>query len=205
MAAAGAAGSLEAGRAGVRGLRGSVEVSEGPECGVDSAEASARGVAGHLAAVRVPEEAETGPAGVTGGGQGAPGGAGGGVEAPGESARGWESPGSPGDAPSGPADGEVDAGAPEGSAREVCVSDKFVPKRSCRRGSAGLAGGAAGGPGQELQLTGAAASPRGLLAPLPDSRRPRRAGPCPSSAANRNSGQEEQQSPESKVGSAQAH
>lgn len=149
-----AAESLEVVGESLRGLRGVAGVSEGPGSIVERAEASVRLVAGRegcLAAVWAPEAKVKGSA-ETGGGPGAPGEAGGRVEAPG----GMEGPGD------GPSGGEGEAGAPEGFLGSVCTLDTFVPKRSCRKRSAGLRGRAAGGPGQELQLTGASGSLWGL-------------------------------------------
>lgn len=170
-----AAASLEVAAESPRGPSGRVDASEGPS--VERAATWVGSVVDRLDTVRLPDEAAGPRAGVTGGGHGAPGGAGGGVEAPGgteglgESGGGWERPGSPRVDPSGPRAGELDAGAPEGRPGEACASE-FAPKRRCRRGSVDRAGRAGGGPGLEVQLTGAVASPRGLRAALSRSTAP---------------------------------
>jgi hypothetical protein len=86
----------------------------------------------------------------------------GGTEGSGEGQGGWEAVGSPGKVPLGSRGGEGKVCVPGGPVGNVCTVDRFVPKSSWRRWSAGLGGDADGGPGQEVQLTGASGSPWGL-------------------------------------------
>lgn len=200
--AARAAESLEVAGESLRGLRIVTVASEGLGPIVERAEALRRMVAGRegcLDAVWAPEAEDEG-SGVTGGGPGAPGEAGGreeapgGIEGPGEGQEGWEAPGSPGNMPPGPKGGEGKAWAPEGLTGIVCMSDRFVLRRSWRSCSAGLRGDTAGGPGQELQLSRASGSPRGIRATLLSSTSPRGERPRLSSRESREgAGQEDAQ------------
>lgn len=172
--------SLEEVRESLRGLRRVTGVFEGLGPVMERAEAPvgmATGGEDCLDAVWSLEAEDKG-SGVTGGGPGALGEAGGRAEAPGgiegsgEGQGAWEALGSPVNMPLGPEGSEGEAWAPKGLMGKVCVLDRFLLKRSWRRWSAGLRGNTAGGPGQELQLTGSSVSPRGLRAALLNSTSP---------------------------------